>query len=177
LHLYNEFTDSDKGYWKDKKDTGKWYEYQGYKFKLNEDLKERWLNNKFNSRFKNKKKQKISYFSDAAIVLNVDRWVLEENKIIILRRLKRTTLNYWLFPFISKFSIKDGFRWYHSHFFYKEDNKFRSHFNWKYRNKKTPLSTLNYYNNWFFFLLKSKFKSNIKYKTNKRKRAIERYEF
>ena len=190
-HLPKQFVDSNQGYWQHRKDPDKWYEYQGYKFKLNEDFKKKWLNNKFNIRFKNKKWQKISYLSDSAVVLNTDRWVNIEKRIFLLRRLRRTTLNYWLFPFISKFAIKDGFRWYHPKFFYKEDKKFRRYFNWKLRKIKTPLSALKYYNNWFFFLLKYKalFKDKLrkvygkkygkkkKLKLKFRYKIIERHDF
>ena len=149
-----------------------WHFYKGYRYKLDKWAKNKWLNNRFNSRFKNKELHKISNFNDSAIVLNTDRWVTSFKRLFVMQKWRRTVLNYWLFPFIKKYAIKEkGFRWYHSKFFYKEDVIFRKHFNWRLPKVQTPLTTLNFYNNWFLFL----FKKQIKRKRLKKK--FKRYRF
>lgn len=131
-----------------------WCFFRNYKMKLNEKHKKKWLNNKFHKRLlQDEKAQKWTYFSDAALVLNPDRWVSSRKLYDIMRKLKHTILQYWLIPFIKRFSIKKDYSWFHSKYFFKEDNQFKQTINWKLSKKKTPISTLNYYSNWFFNLL------------------------
>lgn len=148
--------------------TNDWCFFRNYKMKLNNDHKKRWLNNKFNKRLlQNEKTQKLSYFSDAALVLNPDRWVSSKRLYDIMRKFKHTILQYWLIPFIKRFSIKKDYYWFHSKFFFKEDSQFKQTMNWKLSKKKAPISTLNYYSNWFFNLLNlpiNKRRKNLKKK-------------
>lgn len=131
-----------------------WCFFRNYKMKLNEKHKKKWLNNKFHKRLlQDEKALKWTYFSDAALVLNPDRWVSSRKLYDIMRKLKHTILQYWLIPFIKRFSIKKDYYWFHSKYFFKEDNQFKQTINWKLSKKKAPISTLNYYSNWFFNLL------------------------
>jgi hypothetical protein len=164
----------DVGFWKNRKDEGNWYCYEGHFYKINEETKKNWLNNKFNLRLLEYfKKQKKVRFCDSAVMLSTIRWSPVHIKISVFRKLKRNILSYWLFPFIKKFSIKEGFRWYNSYFWYKEDNNFNTHLKW-YLPKPTAYSALRYYSNWFFHILKKK---KRKYKKFVNKRTIKPYVF
>jgi small subunit ribosomal protein S2 len=148
--------------------------FKDYKVKLDTARKEKWLNNSFNKRLlADKKAQNNSYFSDAAIVLNVNRWVYPKTLFNIMRKLKRTILNYWLIPFIKRFSIRDEYSWYHSKFWHKEDNVFRRSITWAFSrdNINIPVSALNYYSNWFLNLFRSN-KYNFFFRKKKRLKNI-----
>lgn len=147
-----------------------WCYFRNYKIKLNPSSKDKWLNNKFNKRLLDDKiSQKMSHFSDSALILNTDRWVYARTLFDIMRKFKHTILNYWLIPFIKRNSVKIGYRRFQSKFFYKEDNNFKRSISWKLSrfNLKAPVSTLNYYSNWFFNLLNlpiNKRRKNLKKK-------------
>jgi hypothetical protein len=93
--------------------------------------------------------------ADSAIVFPLHRWISFRKTPTVIAKTGRFLLNYWLYPFFRRFSVKEKFRWYSSKFFYKEDKTFLHRFHWKIPKKKTPLTTFHYYNNWFTYLLKN----------------------
>jgi hypothetical protein len=104
--------------------------------------------------------------SDSAILFNIERWITYSRKIVTVSRAKRFLLNYWLYPYFRRFSVKDNNRWYSAKFYFKEDTTFEQHFNWKLFKYNTPLTTFHFYNNWFAFLFKFKL---IRFKKRKRR--------
>lgn len=139
----------------------RWRWWNGYRYKINYKAKYYWLKNRFNSMLKrNWKYNKKLWISDSAILFNISRWVTYSRKPYLMRKLKRSLLTYWLYPFFKRFSVKENFRWYNSKFFYKEDLKFKQYFNWNAPKIKTPLTTFHFYNNWFTFLLQHKIPQN-----------------
>lgn len=152
LHFFNQCST----FTKEHKVDDFWCYFRNYKIKLNKVRKVKWLENKFNQRLlEDENSKNFSAFSDAAIVLNTDRWITPDILYNILRKLKRTILNYWLVPFMRRFSIRDNYSWFHSKFYRnKEDKKFRTGITWSLKKVNAPISTLNYYTNWFFNIIK-----------------------
>lgn len=154
---YNNKNKYDNSRFKDKKDY--WYGWSGYMYKRDERTQSKFLNRKFNlTLLKNWKYNQFLSLSDSAILFSLEKWVTYSRKASLMRASGRHLLNYWLYPFFSKFSVKDNMRWYDSKFFYKEDVSFKRRFNWNLVKYKTPLTTFHFYNNWFSFLFKYKYK-------------------
>ena len=108
--LYNSKATND--YWakKDLLDYGEWHYAYGFKYKINDVFKEKWLNNKFNSRLKNEKWQKIAKFSDSAVLLNLARWRSTIQRKIALQkfRKKEVIFKFLIISFYCKIFYK---RW------------------------------------------------------------------
>lgn len=166
------------------KDNKKWIWYNdNYRYKLNFKTQAYWSTNRYNNMLlKYWKYNKKLSISDSAIVFPIHRWISFRRTPTVIAKTGRFLLNYWLYPFFRRFSVKEKFRWYSSKFFYKEDKTFLHRFHWKIPRKKTPLTTFHYYNNWFTCLLKPnallsrrKFKTRaINYFKVKKKRRLRR---
>jgi ribosomal protein S2 len=143
-----------------------WSEYEGLRYTLDKEAYYKWVNNKFNSKFKNNNIARTK-FVDAATVINLNRWLVFNRRRSFIFRKRRQILEYWLHPIYPKFFIKQdskgfGFKkfWYQSRFYFKEDSTFKHTLIWplsKYK-LKTPLSSLTYYNSWFYSFLKNQSK-------------------
>lgn len=173
---YNNKNKYDNSQFKDKRDY--WHSWNNYKYKVNYRAMDKFYNSRFNKMLiKNWKYNKKLAISDSAILFNLERWVTYSRKAKLVDRSSRHNLTYWLYPFFRRFSVKEGFRWYNSKFFHKEDTKFKYHFNWNLPKKiKTPLTTFHFYNNWFSFLFKYKhfFKRYKKIYADSRVKHIKR---
>lgn len=153
LHFFQQSHKFTKNH-SDEKD---WCYFRNYRIKLNRVRKEKWLENKFNKKLlEDEETKNISSFADSAILLNTDRWITPNILYDIMRKTKRTILNYWLIPFIKRFSVRDNYSWFHSRFYRnKEDEEFRTSITWNLPKVNAPISTLNYYTNWFFYVLRT----------------------
>jgi hypothetical protein len=153
LHFFQQSYKFTKNH-SDEKD---WCYFRNYRIKLNRVRKEKWLENKFNKKLlEDEETKNISSFADSAILLNTDRWITPNILYDIMRKTKRTILNYWLIPFIKRFSVRDNYSWFHSRFYRnKEDEEFRTSITWNLPKVNAPISTLNYYTNWFFYVLRT----------------------
>ena len=173
FHKYNYFYYNNKFKYDNSRFNNKkdyWYAWDGYRYKIDYIAKRKFFNRKFNIMLlKNWKYNKKLSIADSAILFNLEKWVTYSRKAHLMTYTGRHLLKYWLYPFFRRFSVKDNYRWYNSKFFFKEDVRFKQHFNWSLPKTKTPLTTFHFYNNWFAFL--------FKYKNAKRKRRIKGFDF